>query len=37
MQSISSEERKVIKKKLKSESQKKGNDLGKQNGSSKPW
>lgn len=37
MQNIGSEERKVIKKKSKSEAQKKGNEFSKENGSSKPW
>ena len=37
MQNVGSEERNVIKKKSKNEAQKKGNEWGKQNGSSKPW
>ncbi len=37
MQNIGSEERKVIKKKSKSDAQKKGNEFSKENGSSKPW
>jgi Ca-activated chloride channel family protein len=37
LQNVGSEERNVIKKKSKKEAQKRGNDLGSQNGSSKPW